>query len=44
MLAECLEISGVLTHQFPVDDFQEAFDIMLSGNCGKVVLKLIVDT
>ena len=39
MLRSGLEISGVLTHQFPVDDFQEAFDIMLSGNCGKVVLK-----
>ena len=39
MLRSGLEISGILTHQFPVDDFQEAFDIMLSGNCGKVVLK-----
>mgnify|MGYP001387515139 FL=1 len=39
MLRSGLELSDILTHQFSIDDFQDAFDIMLSGNCGKVVLK-----
>ncbi len=39
MLRSGLDISGVLTHRFPVDDFQKAFDIMESGNCGKVILE-----
>ena len=39
MLRSGLDISGVLTHTFPVDDFQKGFDIMVSGNCGKVVLE-----
>ena len=39
MLRSGLDISKVLTHTLPVDDFQEAFEIMESGNCGKVVLE-----
>ena len=39
MLRSGLDISQVLTHTFPVDDFQKGFDIMASGNCGKVVLE-----
>jgi len=39
MLRSGLDISGVLTHRFPVDNFQKAFDIMESGNCGKVILE-----
>ena len=38
MLRGGLDISGVLTHQFNVDDFQKAFEVMESGQCGKVVL------
>ena len=38
MLQSGLEVRPVLTHQFPVDDFEEAFDIMRSGQSGKVVL------
>ena len=34
-----LSISEVLTHQFNIDDFQDAFEVLKSGNCGKVVLK-----
>ncbi|MBN2525972.1 MAG: L-threonine 3-dehydrogenase [Deltaproteobacteria bacterium] len=34
-----LDISAVLTHRLPIDDFQKGFDIMKSGNCGKVVLE-----
>ena len=39
MLRSGLDISPVLTHKLPIDDFQEGFDIMESGNCGKVVLE-----
>lgn len=38
MLKSGLDISPVLTHQFPVDEFQAAFDVMRSGQSGKVVL------
>ena len=39
MLRSGLDISPILTHQLSVNDFQEGFDIMESGNCGKVVLE-----
>lgn len=39
MLRSGLDISPVLTHQMSVDDFQDGFDIMESGDCGKVVLE-----
>ena len=39
MLRSGLDISPVLTHKLPIYDFQEGFDIMESGNCGKVVLE-----
>jgi threonine 3-dehydrogenase len=38
MIRGGLDISGVLTHQFNIDDFQKAFEVMESGQCGKVVL------
>ena len=38
MLLSGLDISGVITHRFPADRFQEAFDIMEEGNCGKIIL------
>lgn len=38
MLQSGLDISPVITHRFPCDDFQKGFDAMLSGDCGKVVL------
>jgi threonine 3-dehydrogenase len=28
----------VITHRFGVDDFQQAFDVMRSGQSGKVVM------
>lgn len=40
MLQSGLDISPVLTHQFKFDDFQQGFDVMLSGNSGKVILEL----
>jgi threonine 3-dehydrogenase len=27
----------VLTHQIAINDFQKGFDLMASGQCGKVV-------
>lgn len=38
MLQSGLDISTVITHQIPFQHFEEAFSIMKSGNCGKVVL------
>ena len=32
-----LDLRPVLTHQIPIDDFQKGFDVMQSGQCGKVV-------
>ena len=33
-----LDITPLLTHQFPIDDFQQGFDAMASGQSGKVIL------
>ena len=38
MLRSGLDISKVITHHFPIDKFQDGFDIMESGQCGKVIL------
>jgi threonine 3-dehydrogenase len=38
MLLTGLDISGVITHRYKADDFQKAFDIMESGNAGKIIL------
>jgi threonine 3-dehydrogenase len=33
-----LDLSPVITHRFPVAEYQQAFDVMRSGRSGKVVL------
>ena len=38
MLQSGLDISPVITHHFPIDDYQNAFQIMASGQSGKVIL------
>ncbi len=38
MLQNGLDVSGVITHHFRVDDFEEGFAAMKSGQSGKVVL------
>ena len=38
MLENGLDIGGVITHRFKVDDYVAGFDAMLSGKSGKVVL------
>jgi len=39
MLRSGLDISKVITHRIPIDNFQEGFDILESGQCGKVILE-----
>jgi threonine 3-dehydrogenase len=38
MLQSGLDIAPVVTHRFPIDEFQRGFDVMRSGQSGKVVL------
>jgi len=38
MLESGVDISPVITHRFPYDEFERGFEAMISGNTGKVVL------
>ena len=38
MLQSGLDIEPVITHRFPIDDYQDAFELMESGQSGKVIL------
>lgn len=38
MLQSGLDISPIITHHFSIDQFQQGFDAMLSGQSGKVIL------
>ncbi len=38
MLISGLDLTPVITHRFEIDDFQKGFDVMESGECGKVIL------
>jgi threonine 3-dehydrogenase len=38
MLQSGLDIGAIITHELPADRFDEAFDIVESGECGKVIL------
>lgn len=38
MLQSGLDVSSIVTHRMPADRFEEAFEIVASGNCGKVIL------
>ncbi|MCI4137138.1 L-threonine 3-dehydrogenase [Bacillus vallismortis] len=33
-----LDLSPVITHQFPLEEFEKGFELMRSGQCGKVIL------
>ena len=33
-----LDVSGLITHRIGIDDFEEGFAAMISGNSGKVVM------
>ena len=38
MLHSGLDISPVITHHFAYQDYEEAFQVMESGNSGKIIL------
>lgn len=38
MLQSGLDLSPIITHRYSVDDYQDAFGVMLSGQSGKVIL------
>ena len=38
MIEGGLDISPVITHRFPIDDFRQGFEVMGSGKSGKVIL------
>lgn len=38
MLQSGLDVSRLITHHFPADDFEEAFEVVATGRCGKVLL------
>ncbi len=38
LLQAGLDVTPVITHHFAADDFQQAFDVMRAGECGKVIL------
>ncbi|NGX55393.1 MAG: L-threonine 3-dehydrogenase [Chlamydiae bacterium] len=38
LLQSGLDLDPVITHRFPAEKFQDGFDAMFSGKCGKVIL------
>jgi threonine 3-dehydrogenase len=38
MLQSGLDLTPILTHHYPVTEFKQGFEIMLSGQSGKVIL------
>jgi threonine 3-dehydrogenase len=36
-----LDLSPIITHRLPIDDFQAGFDAMENGEAGKVVLSWV---
>ena len=38
MIQTGLDITPIITHRFKIDDFEKGFEVMRSGNSGKVVL------
>ena len=39
MLQSGLDIEPVITHRFHYSEFRKAFEIMRSGDCGKIILR-----
>jgi threonine 3-dehydrogenase len=44
MLQSGLDVSPVLTHRFPFEQFERGFAAMQSGECGKVILTVAKET
>lgn len=38
MIRAGLDISPIITHRYPINDYQQGFEMMLSGKSGKIVL------
>lgn len=38
MLQSGLDVNGIITHHFDVKDYKEAFELMISGKSGKIIL------
>lgn len=38
MIQSGLDVSGVITHHFPYDEFEKGFEVMCTGQSGKVIL------
>lgn len=38
LLDSVLDIGHLITHKFKLEQFEDAFEIMQSGNCGKIIL------
>jgi threonine 3-dehydrogenase len=38
MLQSGLDVSGIVTHRLPADEYEDAFDLVARGECGKLVL------
>jgi len=38
LVAAGVDISPVITHRFAAEEFESAFEVVASGNCGKVIL------
>ena len=38
LLTSGLDLKPLVTHSFSFEEFEEAFDLVLSGDCGKVIL------
>ena len=38
MLISGLDLSPIITHRFDYSDFEQGFEVMRSGNSGKVIL------
>lgn len=38
LLESGLDLTPIITHHFPIDSFEKGFEVMMSGNSGKVIL------
>ncbi|WP_257351464.1 L-threonine 3-dehydrogenase [Pseudalkalibacillus decolorationis] len=37
--SEQVDVKKMITHEFPLEEFEKGFELMLEGKCGKVVLR-----
>ena len=39
LLKSGLDISKILTHKFPIEEYEKAFNTIENGSCGKIILE-----